>query len=63
MPHFKKQPKGWNIPGLGNGLAINHRRTDGAGRSFNDRTGSPFEGLVWKVYSGWILQFDLAAVL
>lgn len=53
---------GWNIPGLGNGLAVNHRRTDGA-RSFNDRTGSPFEGLVWKVYGGGILQFDLAAVL
>jgi hypothetical protein len=54
---------GWNIPGLGNGLAVNHRRTDDAGRSFNDRTGSPFEGLVWKVYGGGVLQFDLAAVL
>ncbi|MDR2070457.1 MAG: hypothetical protein LBP81_03435 [Treponema sp.] len=53
---------GWNIPGLGNGLAINKRGTDSAG-SFNDRTGSPFEGLVWKVYGGGVLQFDLAAVL
>jgi hypothetical protein len=53
---------GWNIPGLGNGLAIN-RRSATAGGSENNRTGSPFEGLVWKAYGGGVLQFDLAAVL
>jgi hypothetical protein len=53
---------GWNIPGLGNGLAINRRGAEN-GKSFNDRTGSPFEGLVWKVYGGGVIQFDLAAVL
>jgi hypothetical protein len=53
---------GWNIPALGNGLAVNRRRADGAS-SFNDRAGSPFEGLVWKAYGGGALQFDLAAVL
>ena len=54
---------GWNIPGLGNGLAINERGGMENGRSFNDRSGSPFEGLVWKVYGGGVIQFDLAAVL
>ncbi|MDR0376500.1 MAG: hypothetical protein LBH70_01775 [Spirochaetaceae bacterium] len=53
---------GWNIPGLGNGLAINTRGMKN-GKSFNDLAGSPFEGLVWKVYGGGVLQFDLAAVL
>jgi hypothetical protein len=53
---------GWNIPGLGNGLALNRRR-EIAGSSENNRTGSPFEGFVWKVYGGGVLQFDLAAVL
>jgi hypothetical protein len=53
---------GWNIPGLGNGLAINRRGIENR-KPFNDRTGSPFEGLVWKVYGGGVIQFDLAAVL
>jgi hypothetical protein len=53
---------GWNIPGLGNGLAINRRGLENE-NSYNDKAGSPFEGLVWKVYGGGVLQFDLAAVL
>jgi hypothetical protein len=53
---------GWNISGLGNGLALNNRRIEN-GTSSNDRSGSPFEGLVWKAYGGGVLQFDLAAVL
>jgi hypothetical protein len=53
---------GWNIPGLGNGLALDTRRLID-GRSHDDLRGSPFEGLVWKVYGGGVLQFDFAAVL
>jgi hypothetical protein len=53
---------GWNIPGLGNGLAIN-RRLENNGTPENDPAGSPFDALVWKVYSGGVLQFDLAAIL
>ncbi|MDR3130621.1 MAG: hypothetical protein LBU18_03670 [Treponema sp.] len=53
---------GWNIPGLGNGLALNAPREEN-GVLYDALSGSPFEGLVWKVYGGGVLQFDLAALL
>ena len=51
---------GWNIELFGSdvyGIGINREITGGKG----DIDGNPFDGLLWKMYSGAVLQADLAA--
>ena len=56
---------GWNVPGLApHAWGINEPSAPPAGTARSGLVdGAPFEALVWKVYGGAVLQFDLAAVL
>ena len=52
---------GWNISLFGSdikGIGINRDRGD----SYAEHSGSAFDGLLWKVQLGAVLQFDLAAL-
>ena len=53
---------GWKIKLFGKdlyGMGIN--RDDGSG--YSEYSGSAFDGLLWKVKAGGVLQFDLAALI
>jgi hypothetical protein len=52
---------GWNINLFGSDIfGIGLNRPDVVGSSVND--GGAFDGLLWKVYAGGTVQFDLAAL-
>ncbi len=54
---------GWNIP-MADGLRMNEpgRNPDGTLDGSNELTGGPFDGFVWSVKGGGVLQFDFAAI-
>lgn len=54
---------GWNIP-FADGLRINEpgRNPDGTLDGTNELTGNAFDGIVWKVRGGAVLQFDYAVL-
>ncbi|AEF83175.1 hypothetical protein [Leadbettera azotonutricia] len=59
---------GWNINLFGKeiyGIGINHRGEDmGDGKHHREViSGEPFDSLMWRLYGGLALQFDLAAII
>jgi hypothetical protein len=60
-----KLGSGWNISLFGApvyGIGINRPGTAGTSPLAAEKTGSPFDGLLWKVHGGGTLQFDFAAL-
>jgi hypothetical protein len=57
---------GWNVPGLADGMGLNVRQSVvplGAAGPNGRIDGTPFDGMVWRVWGAGLFRFDLAAVV